>query len=120
MILSTTALLVLFPFYIVGLTMLGVMTGIICKRNHLFSVTVTIVGLNLALLSLIPVWFMTPVQVTPLFLIDGYSVFYMAMALISTLACSTLAQAFLSTFPDRREEFYLLLLCSVSGAMALV
>src|SRR5699024_489604 len=40
--------------------------------------------------------------------------------LISTLACSTLAQAFLDSYPDRREEFYMLLLCSVLGAMALV
>src|SRR5699024_7786573 len=98
MILSSTDLLALTPFYIVTLAMLGVMTGIICTRQHFVSATITVVGLNLALLSLIPVWFMTPVQVTPLFLIDGYSVFYMAMALISTLACSTLAQAFLDSF----------------------
>lgn len=120
MILSSTALFALLPFYIVGLTMLGVMGAIAWQRHHFVSATITVVGLNLAVLSLIPVWFITPVQVTPLFLIDGYSVFYMAMALISTLACATLAHAFLESFPDRREEFYLLLLCSVTGAMALV
>lgn len=120
MTLTTTDLLALLPFFVVGLTVVGVMVGITVKRNHFFSATLTVVGLNLGWISLIPVWYITPVQVTPLLLIDGYSVFYMAMALLSTLACTTLAQAYLETFPDRREEFYLLILCSVLGAMTLV
>lgn len=118
--LTSTDLLALLPLFIVGLTTLGVMGGIAWKRHHFFSATLTVVGLNLALVSLIPVWYITPEQVTPLLLIDGYSVFYMAMALISALACSTLAHAYLSNFPDRREEFYLLLMCSVAGALTLV
>lgn len=119
--LTTTDLLALLPLLIVGLTTLGVMGGIAWKRHHFFSATLTVVGLNLALVSLIPVWFYaSPVQVTPLLLVDGYSVFYMAMALISGLACTTLAHAYLDSYPDRREEFYLLLVCSVAGAMTLV
>src|SRR5699024_238364 len=113
--LTTTDLLALLPFFIVGLTVVGVMAGISYKRHHFFTATLTVIGLNLAWISLIPVWFITPIQVTPLFLIDGYSVLYMGMAIISTLACATLAHAFLEGFPDRREEFYLLLLCSVTG-----
>lgn len=120
MLLTSTDLLALLPLFIVGLTVLGVMLGITCKRHHVFSGTLTAIGLNLALASLIPVWFVTPVQVTPLLLVDGYSVLYMAMILISGLACSTLAYAYLEAFPDRKEEFYLLLLCSVAGALTLV
>lgn len=120
MILTKTDLLALLPFFVVALTVLGVMGGITCKRHHFFSATLSVIGLNLALLSLIPVWFITPVQVTPLLLVDGYSVLYMAMTLIAALACTTLSHAYLDTFPDRREEFYLLLMCSVTGAMTLV
>src|SRR5699024_6388922 len=120
MTLTSTDLLALLPFFVVALTVLGVMGGITYKRHHFFSATLTVIGLNLALLSLIPVWFVTPQQVTPLLLVDGYSVFYMALTLVASLACSTLSHAYLDTYPDRREEFYLLLLCSTLGAMTLV
>src|SRR5699024_5096648 len=42
------------------------------------------------------------------------------LTLVASLACSTLSHAYLDTYPDRREEFYLLLLCSTLGAMTLV
>lgn len=120
MTLTTPQSIALLPFILVALTAAGVMLGVAYQRNHFVSGTLTVVGLNAALASLIAVWFVTPVQVSPLLIVDGYAVFFMGMALISALACSTLSYAYLEEFPDRSEEFYLLLLCSVTGALALV
>src|SRR5699024_8671811 len=106
MTLTNTDLLSRLPFFLVGLTALCTLAGITFKRNHTFSAWFTYLGLIIALLCLIPVWSVTPVQVTPLLLLDGYSILYMAMALISTLVCATLAHAYLEGFPDRCEEFY--------------
>ncbi len=118
--LTTTHLIALLPLLIVGLTVLGVMFGITCRRHHFFSATLTVVGLNAALISLLAVLNVTPIQVTPLLLIDDYAVLYMALILIASLACTTLAHAYLESFPDRREEYYILLMCAVAGAITLV
>jgi len=90
------------------------------RRHHFAAATLTVIGLNAALVSLLGVLQVTPIQVTPLFVVDNYSVLFTAIVLVASLACSTLAHAYLETLPDRREEFYILLLCSVGGAMALI
>lgn len=118
--LTSTDLIALLPLMLAGLTTVGVMVAITCKRQHRTSAMVTIVGLVIALLALIPAWSVAPLQVTPVLMIDGYSIFYMGLALIAGLACTALAQDYLDGFPDRREEFYLLLACSVTGALTLV
>ena len=115
-----THVLALAPLLILCATIVTVMLALAVRRHHFTSATLTVIGLNAALLSLIGVLQVTPIQVTPLFIIDDFSVLFGAIVLVASLACTTLAHAYLETLPDRREEFYLLLLCSAGGALALI
>lgn len=112
--------LALAPLIILCVTIVTVMLSIAVRRHHFATATMTVVGLNAALVSLLGVLQVTPLQVTPLFVFDNYSVLFSAIVIVASLACTTLAHAYLETLPDRREEFYLLLLCSVGGALALI
>lgn len=116
----STNLLALAPLVILCATIVTVMFSIAVRRHHFTTATMTVIGLNAALLSLLGVLQVTPIQVTPLFIIDDYSLLFGAIVLVAALACTTLAHAYLETLPDRREEFYLLLLCSTGGALALI
>src|SRR3546814_18697107 len=58
-------------------------------------------------------------MVTPLFVGDGYALFYMARILIATLATVTLSHAYLEGFSGEKEEMYLLLCLSALGGLTL-
>ncbi|WP_106476551.1 NADH-quinone oxidoreductase subunit NuoN [Phytohalomonas tamaricis] len=118
--LTTSHLIALLPLLIVGTTVIVVMLGVAWRRHHVASATVTVIGLNLALLSLLAVLNVTPLEVTPLIVVDKYAVLYMALILVASLACSTLAHAYLEGLDDQREEFYMLLLCATMGGLLLV
>jgi NADH-quinone oxidoreductase subunit N len=125
-------LIALLPFFITALTVIAVMLFIAVRRNHWWNATLTVVGLNVALLSVIYVFLtlpavMTPagiklggIGVTPLLVIDGFSCFYMGLLLITTLACATLSHAYMEGYQGNREEIYLLLVIAVLGGLVMV
>ena len=116
-----TSFVALLPSIFIAATIVAVVLLIAFRRQHLSIATLTGIGLAAALLSLIGVLQVTPVQVTPLFLIDDYAVLFSALVLVAALVCTRLAHAYLETMDEqRREEFYVLLLCSTLGAIALV
>ena len=115
-------LLALLPVIVCSATAVLVMLAIAFKRNHFMNATVTVVGLNAALLA---VWWVAtntalPQPVTDLFVVDGFACFYMALILVATLACVTLAHAYMETHSGNREELYLLLTLSATGGLLLV
>lgn len=119
MIINFQQLIALLPLFIVGLTVVVVMLCIAWRRNHFINATITVIGLNLALLSL---WFVVqngPTKVMPLMLVDGFSMFYTGLVLIASLATSTLAYTWLACYQDNRDEFYLLVLISTTGGILL-
>ncbi|SHF29696.1 NADH dehydrogenase subunit N [Modicisalibacter ilicicola DSM 19980] len=118
MTLTTTHLVALLPLILVCATAIAVMLGIAWRRHHAATVLVTAIGLNLALLSLLVVWQVTPIE-TPLLVVDGLTIFATALILVSALACTTLGHAYLEHYTGPAEEFYLLLLCSAAGGMVL-
>jgi len=118
-------LLALLPLLVTSLTAVVVMLAIAAKRNHTVTFILSVVGLNLALLSLIPTLEVTPLEVTPLLLIDKFACYYMALVLAASLACITLIHAYLGGdsgkgYPGNREELYLLVLLSAAGGLVLV
>lgn len=112
-------LVALLPLLIIGFTAVVVMLAIAFSRHHWWNATLTVVGLNLALISLFAAAEMTPRTVTPMFVIDGYAIFYMAFILMTALACATLLHAYMENFKENREEVYLLLLLSTAGGLVL-
>nr|WP_314583254.1 NADH-quinone oxidoreductase subunit NuoN [uncultured Pseudomonas sp.] len=112
------------PLLITSITIVVVMLGIAWRRNHSQSFLLTVAGLNLALLSIYPALKVAPLVVTPLLQIDSFALLYIGIILVSTLACVTLAHAYLGEgkagYPGNREELYLLILLSAAGGMVLV
>src|SRR3546814_12910647 len=97
------------------------MLGIAFKRNQRGNATLSGLGLNRALIACgAVIWLAHPAtMVTPLFVVDGYALFYMALILIATLATATLSHAYLEGFSGEKEEMYLLLCLSALGGLTL-
>ncbi|MFD2435532.1 proton-conducting transporter transmembrane domain-containing protein [Modicisalibacter luteus] len=118
MTLTLTHLVALLPLILVCVTAIVVMLGIAWRRHHSGTAFATVVGLNLALFSLLIVWQVAPLE-TPLLAVDGLAMFAAVLILVSSLACATLAHAYLEHYQGPREEFYLLLLCAAAGGLVL-
>lgn len=116
----------LLPLLIVGVTALVVMLTIAWRREHDLTFVLTATGLNLALLSLFPALQLTPLEISVLLHVDHFSLLYMGVILVATLACVTLAHAYLGKtntgdgFPGNREELYLLMLLAAAGGLVMV
>ena len=113
------------PLLITSLTVVVVMLAIAWRRNHSQTFLISCAGLNLALLSILPAIKVMPLAVTPLLQVDHFAALYMALILIATLACVTLAHAYLGDsdaagYPGNREELYLLILMAALGGLVLV
>ncbi|HAI07315.1 MAG TPA: NADH-quinone oxidoreductase subunit NuoN, partial [Pantoea sp.] len=119
MTITPQQLIALLPLLIVGLTVVVVMLSIAWRRNHFVNATLTVVGLNLALLSLYFVGQVGAMDVTPLLRVDGYSIFYTALVVLASLATCTFAYPWLTDFPDNKDEFYLLVLIAALGGIVL-
>ncbi|STY94059.1 NADH-quinone oxidoreductase subunit N [Moraxella bovis] len=108
------------PMVAVAITALVVMLAIAFKRSHFWSATLSVVGLNIALLCLglqaFDKWVVDYV-VSPLFVIDGFAQFNMAVVLITALGSCTLAYGYFETLKDNKDELYLLILIATLGAM---
>lgn len=116
---TSAQLIALLPLLITAGTVVVVMLAIAFKRNHWWNATLSVVGLNAALLSILLVLPNTPQTVTPLLVVDGFACFYMALVLVATLACMTFAHAYMEGFGGNREEMYLLLGLACAGGLVL-
>ncbi|MBO5391791.1 MAG: NADH-quinone oxidoreductase subunit NuoN, partial [Pseudomonas sp.] len=112
------------PLLITSLTVVVVMLAIAWRRNHSQTFLLSVAGLNLALLSIFPALKVVPLAVTPLLMMDNFAYLYIGLILVATLACVTLAHAYLGEggtgYPGNREELYLLMLLAATGGIVLV
>jgi len=112
----------LMPLILLTITTVGVMLHIAWARQYHVIGAVTILGMNLALLSLPILWLVNegqPVEVTPLLVLDGYALFYSGLILAAALGVLTLCGAYFESYEGNREELYLLLLMSTLGAVVM-
>jgi len=112
-------LIALLPLLIVGLTVVVVMLSIAWRRDHFVNATLSVIGLNAALVSL---WFVGQagaMDVTPLMRVDGYAMLYTGLVLLASLATCTFAYPWLQGYTDNKEEFYLLVLIAALGGILL-
>lgn len=121
MTITSAQLLALAPILLLSATIVVVMLAIAYRRHHRGNATIAVIGLNLALAACLGlIWAGGPATVvTPLFVVDGYALFYMALILVTTLATATLSHAYLEGFKGEREEMYLLLTLSALGGLTL-
>ncbi len=113
--------LALSPLLITVATAIVVMISVSVRRHHFFNATLTVIGLNAALLATFVAREQIPgvLAITGLLVHDQYSLFGTCAVLVSTLGCATLCHAYLEGLNDNREEMYLMLLiaaCRSTGA----
>jgi NADH-quinone oxidoreductase subunit N len=108
------------PFTLLGALTIVVMLVIAVHRDHRLIALSTIIGLVLCCIALPLAAPASPVQVTPLFIVDGTALFYAGLVLGSALVVAILSYAYLDG-PGQgpREEYYLLLLIATIGAAVL-
>ena len=114
------------PIIAVVITVLAVMIAIAIKRSHMVTGTITVVGLNVGLFTLIGqmLGIIDSGTIMPnadqLFVIDNFAQFNMVVIFICALACCTLSYAYLANLKDNKDELYLLMLLSTIGALLMV
>ena len=109
----------LLPILFTAGTSIFVMLAIAIKRHHWWNATISVIGLNIALLSTFFAAQAGTLVVTPLLVVDHFAAFYMALILVITLATATLMHAYLEGYKGNKEEMYLLLVIAALGAIVL-
>ncbi len=118
MTITPQQLIALLPLLIVGLTVVVVMLSIAWRRNHFLNATLSVLGLNAALISL---WFVGQngaMDVTPLIRVDGYAMLYTGLVLLAS-GHLYLRVPVAWGYKDNKEEFYLLVLIAALGGILL-
>jgi NADH-quinone oxidoreductase subunit N len=109
----------LFPIIMLSAVAVLVMLEIAVRRSHTVAAVTTCVGLVATICSFAFVSDVVPRQVTPLLIMDGYSVFFMLLVLATALVVTLLSYSYLSYRSGQNEEYYLILLLATLGAMVL-
>ncbi|XBC42034.1 MAG: NADH-quinone oxidoreductase subunit N [Buchnera aphidicola (Kaburagia rhusicola rhusicola)] len=120
MIITINQLISCSPLLILLSTAIVIMLFIAYNRNHFFTFLCSIIGLSFTLLSLYFVQKHVPTNVTVLFHIDKYSLFYITMIILSSMVSCVFAYSWLKNCLYDYEEFYLFLLFSTIGCISLI
>jgi NADH-quinone oxidoreductase subunit N len=113
-------LIAILPFSVMACTVVAAMLVIAFHRNHSLIAILSVLGVALSFAALGPAASVTPRQVTPLVVIDGYALFYMGLIFAASIAVLLLSYGYLSGRAEPPEEYYLLMLLATLGAIALV
>ena len=116
--LTLANLVALIPLIVVGATAVTVMLGVAWQRHHGATALVSAIGLVLAL-ACVPVA-STALSSPPLMTMDGLALMGSVLVLLCALVTVALSHHYLTGYIGPKEEFYLLLLCAVTGALGLV
>jgi len=108
------------PIILVTLTSVVTMLISAFYRNHQLVAGVTVVGLFAALYALTLRQGMDGIQVTPLLVIDAYSLFFSAIVLVTAAAVAVLCHGYFKLREGLHEEIYVLLLIATLGAIVLI
>ena len=96
------------------------MSAIAIGRNYMATAVITVAGLLLSAASAMPLIATANQQVTPLLIIDPFSLFFTVVICLSASLIAILSYPFLKDLDDDREEYFLLLSVATVGAVVLV
>jgi NADH-quinone oxidoreductase subunit N len=117
---SQTDFIYLMPLLILTFAVLVSMLVIAAWRNHKIIYVITALSFIAAFGSLFELRTTTAYVIEPMFVIDGFGVFYIGMILLTSLLVSMLSYAYFEQREERKEEYYLLLVLATLGACVLV
>ncbi len=113
-------LLPLMPLLIVTATSVLTMLMIGIRRSYLTTGTITIAGLLAATIVAALMMDWTNQQITPLLIIDQYSLLFTVVVCSAAMFIAILSFPYFFELDDHREEFYLLLSIATIGAIVMV
>lgn len=90
------------------------------KRNHRLIFSLALIGLTVSFASLFFISADPPHFITPLLVVDSFSVFYVGLVLFTSFVVVILSYAYVETFRGNKEEYYLLILLAALGSVVLV
>ena len=112
--------LAILPLIIIAGTAIVVMLAVAVHRSHLLSASLAFAGLGAAFGSLWPAATAAPRQVTPLLVIDDYSLFYIGLVVAASMVFTLLAYNYFERQHLESDELYILMLVATLGAGVLV
>ena len=113
-------LLPLLPILMISGAVILNLIAISFFRNHFLTAALTSAGLVGALFSTAAVYSSVPQQVTPLIIVDGYSIFFMALIFGAAFVVTLLSYRYLELLEENQEEYYVLLLLGTLGSAVIV
>lgn len=113
-------IIALMPLFILMSSIFIIMFSMILKRNHVFVFCITLCSLLCTLVSLFYIYYIVPVTITSLLYINFYSLAYIFIVIFSSICMISIVYIFLENFYNHKEEFYILLLSSITGAVILI
>src|SRR5919109_3936892 len=109
----------LLPLIVTAATAVAVLLLVAVRRRHRAAAIMTVVGLSGAMITMPLAARVVPRQITPLLIVDGYGLFYMALLIAASMIVVILAYEYLQGREGNLEEFYVLLLLATLGAVVL-
>ena len=113
-------LLSLAPLLIVTATAVVAMLLVGILRNYAATAMVSISGLFIATIAAAMMIEGTNQQITPLLIIDQYSLFFTVVVCAAAMFIAIFSYSYFLNLDDDREEFYLLLVVATIGAIVMV
>lgn len=113
-------LIPLLPLLVLSAGIVIVMLVTAFRRSHRLIFALTLLGLALSLAVLPLASNGLPRPVTPLIVVDGFAIFYIALVLATSLVVVLLSFNYLEKVSVHKEEYYLLIMLATLGAVLLV
>ncbi len=111
---------VLIPLIIIAAASIVIMLLIAIKRNHQVVNLISLIAFGFAFISLFKISHLVPVTISPLFIVDGYALFYIGLLVAAAFTVTLLSYSYLEQQNGNVEEFYILLFIATLGSSVLV
>ncbi|MEX2365022.1 MAG: NADH-quinone oxidoreductase subunit N [Pseudohongiellaceae bacterium] len=114
---STDVIIDLMQIILLTLTTVVVMLTAAFKRDHGLINAMTLAGLFASLLVFVFIKPVMPLDLTPLLIMDQYSLFFSTLVIIGAIVVTALSYPYFEKHSRQNEEFYLLLLMGTLGGV---
>lgn len=117
---TSSDFLSLLPLIAISIQVLVLMSQVAYRRNH-YSTAITTFGGFIATLATLPFAArVIPHAIAPLYVTDGFALFFIALVVLASIPITVLSFEYLEKRPGYREEYYMLLSTATMGGIVLV
>ncbi len=109
-------LYILLPLIIISIAPILIMVMISIKRNHLVINLFSLLALAISFITLFFVRIYLPRQITPLLIVDNYSLFYWGLIIAASFFVTLLSYKYFKDQDTNAEEYYILIFTAVLGS----